>query len=205
MSSFFDKSIIILRKKREPNHCKNHLALKFCKRYFVPHLNLQNFIVLKPINQRKERQEIEEILETLDKREKKKQAYKALKDQDEEQDLALLSQSLEHKESEEDDSSIKRHLIINDVTVEKLGELLKENLRGLLMVRDELAVFLANLERREYQTDRAFYLIAFNGDGQFTYARIGRGTIFIPNATVSIIGVFNLYRLFPFFKPCNVE
>ncbi len=46
--------------------------------------------------------------------------------------------------------------IVNDVSVEKLGELLKENPRGLLMVRDELAGFLANLERKEYQSDRAF-------------------------------------------------
>ncbi len=69
--------------------------------------------------------------------------------------------------------------IVNDVSVEKLGELLKENPRGLLMVRDELAGFLANLERKEYQSDRAFYLTAFNGDDQFTYDRIERGTILI--------------------------
>ncbi|VEJ45439.1 Uncharacterised protein [Bartonella vinsonii] len=59
---------------------------------------------------------------------------------------------------------VKRRLIVNDVTVEKLGELLKENPRGLLLVRDELASFLANLERKEYQSERSFYLTAFNGD-----------------------------------------
>nr|WP_330168927.1 DUF3987 domain-containing protein [Bartonella grahamii] len=37
------------------------------------------------------------------------------------------------------------------MTVEKLGELLKENPRGFLMVRDELSGFLANLERKKYQ------------------------------------------------------
>ncbi|WP_375688046.1 DUF3987 domain-containing protein, partial [Bartonella sp. AC62GZZY] len=74
----------------------------------------------------------------LEIKENKRKAYKALKNQDKEQALALLSQTLEHKESEEDDSSIKRRLIVNDVTVEKLGELLKENPRGLLMVCDEL-------------------------------------------------------------------
>ncbi len=65
------------------------------------------------------------------------------------------------------------------MTVEKLGELLKETPRGLLMERDELAGFLANLEKKEYQTDRTFYLTAFNEDDQFTYDRIERGTILI--------------------------
>ncbi len=146
---------------------------------------------------KKKQQETKEILSELDKREKKKQAYKALKDQDEEQALALLSQTLEHKESEEDDSSIKRRLIVNDVTVEKLGELLKENPRGLLLVRDELAGFLSNLARKEYQSDRSFYLTAFNGNKSYTYDRIGRGTIFIPNATVSIIGGIQPARIIP--------
>ncbi|ACS51745.1 hypothetical protein Bgr_17070 [Bartonella grahamii as4aup] len=145
---------------------------------------------------KKEQQEKKDILIELDKREKKKQAYKALKDQDEEQALALLSQSIEHKESD-DNTLDKRRLIVNDVTVEKLGELLKENPRGLLMVRDELAGFLANMERKEYQTDRAFYLTAFNGNTSYTYDRIERGTIHIPNATISIIGGIQPSRIIP--------
>ncbi len=68
------------------------------------------------------------------------------------------------------------------------------------MVRDELSAFLTNLERKEYQTDRAFYLTAFNGDDQFTYDRIERGTIFIPNATVSIIGGIQPSRILPFIR-----
>ncbi len=65
------------------------------------------------------------------------------------------------------------------------------------MVRDELSGFLANLERREYQTDRSFYLTAFNGKKSYTYDRIGRGTIFIPNATISIIGGIQPSRIIP--------
>ncbi|WP_375678201.1 YfjI family protein, partial [Bartonella sp. AP72JLCBS] len=145
----------------------------------------------------KEKQEIEEILETLDKSEKKKQAHKAIKKGDLETAHALLSETLSKDNARDEDVS---RFIVNDVTVEKLGELLKENPRGLLMVRDELSGFLANLERREYQTDRAFYLTAFNGEGQFTYDRIGRGTIFIPNATVSIIGGIQPSRILPFIR-----
>ncbi|WP_342778862.1 DUF3987 domain-containing protein [Bartonella saheliensis] len=36
--------------------------------------------------------------------------------------------------------------IVNDTSVEKLKELLKENPRGLLMVRDELSSFLTDME-----------------------------------------------------------
>lgn len=37
-------------------------------------------------------------------------------------------------------------IVVNDTTVEKLGELLNENPRGLLLIRDELPGFLARLE-----------------------------------------------------------
>ncbi len=144
----------------------------------------------------KKSQETKDILIELDKREKKKQACKALKDQDEEQALALLSKSLEHEESD-DDTLNKRRLIVNDVRVEKLGELLKENPRGLLLVRDELSGFLANLERKEYQADRSFYLTAFNGNKPYTYDRIERGTIHISNATLSVIGGIQPSRIIP--------
>ncbi|MET3560756.1 hypothetical protein ABID39_001467 [Bartonella japonica] len=145
----------------------------------------------------KERQEIEEILETLDKSEKKKQAHKAIKKGDLETARALLSETLSKNNAHDDEIS---RFIVNDTSVEKLGELLKENPRGLLMVRDELSGFLTDMERKEYQSDRAFYLEAFNGDGQFTYDRIGRGTIFIPNATVSIIGGIQPSRILPFIR-----
>uniref|UniRef100_UPI001ABA9996 YfjI family protein n=1 Tax=Bartonella taylorii TaxID=33046 RepID=UPI001ABA9996 len=142
----------------------------------------------------KERLEIEERLETLDKFEKQKQAHKAIQKGECETARALLYETLSKDNAHDNDVS---RFIVNDVTVEKLGELLKENPRGLLMVRDELSGFLANLERREYQTDRAFYLTAFNGDDQFTYDRIGRGTIFIPHVTLSIIGGIQPSRIIP--------
>ncbi|EJF86070.1 hypothetical protein MCY_00907 [Bartonella rattimassiliensis 15908] len=148
----------------------------------------------------KEKQEIEERLKTLDKREKERQAHKAIRKGECETARALLYETLSKDKAHNNDVS---RFIVNDVTVEKLGELLKENPRGLLMVRDELAGFLANLERKEYQTDRAFYLTAFNGDDQFTYDRIERGTIFIPNATVSIIGGIQPSRIIPLIQAIN--
>jgi hypothetical protein len=88
-------------------------------------------------------------------------------------------------------------LIVNDATVEKLGELLNENPNGLLLTRDELAGFLARIESEEYQSERAFYLEAFNGDGKYTYDRIGRGTIHIEHCTLSLIGGIQPTKLAP--------
>ena len=53
------------------------------------------------------------------------------------------------------------------------------------------------LEREEHQSERAFYLEAFNGDGRFTYDRIGRGTVHIENCTISIIGGIQPSRIAP--------
>ena len=39
-----------------------------------------------------------------------------------------------------------------------------------------------------HEADRAFYLEAWNGNGNFDYDRIGRGTLHIPALTLSVIG-----------------
>jgi hypothetical protein len=75
-----------------------------------------------------------------------------------------------------------------DATVEKLGELLRDNPRGLLIERDELAGFLNTLERTGREGDREFYLEAWNGTGEFKVDRIGRGTIHIKAACISLLG-----------------
>ena len=78
--------------------------------------------------------------------------------------------------------------IVNDSTVEKLGELLNENPNGLLVFRDELTGLLRTLNREDHASARAFYLEAWNGTKRFTYDRIGRGTIDIEAACLSILG-----------------
>jgi putative DNA primase/helicase len=81
-----------------------------------------------------------------------------------------------------------RRYVVNDATVEKLGELLAVNTNGLLQFRDELAGFLRSMERQGHEADRGFYLEAWNGFGSYTYDRVGRGTIIIPNVCLSIFG-----------------
>lgn len=79
-------------------------------------------------------------------------------------------------------------LIVNDATVEKLGELLNANPRGLVQFRDELAGWLASLDREGREGDRTFWLECWNGTGAFTVDRIGRGTVRIEACAMSILG-----------------
>lgn len=83
---------------------------------------------------------------------------------------------------------VLRRYIINDSTVEKLGELLNKNPNGLLLVRDELGGWLATIQSEDGSVARAFYLECSDGNGSFTYDRIGRGTIFIESCCLSLIG-----------------
>jgi hypothetical protein len=76
----------------------------------------------------------------------------------------------------------------NDATIEKLGELLSDNPRGLLVFRDELIGLLSQWDRDGREGDRAFFLEAWNGTGSHETDRIGRGSIRIENACVSILG-----------------
>ena len=100
--------------------------------------------------------------------------------------------------SDEMEKPTERRYICNDATVEKMGELLNENPRGILLVRDELAGFLNGLEKDAKANDRAFYMEAFTGGQRYTYDRIGRGTIHIAKATVSLLGTIQPARLTPY-------
>jgi len=82
----------------------------------------------------------------------------------------------------------RRRYVTNDSTVEKLGELLAANLRGILVFRDELIGFLKNLDKEGREGSRSFYIEAWDGTGRFTFDRIGRGTVEIEAACVSLLG-----------------
>lgn len=136
---------------------------------------------------------IDQRLNSLNGKEANRKAIKALKEGDKDAARELLASIDESAPA----ASICPRITINDATVEKLGELLNENPRGLLLIRDELPGFLSRIEKEEHASDRAFYLEAFNGDGRFTYDRIGRGTIHIKNCTLSMIGGIQPSKLTP--------
>ena len=109
-------------------------------------------------------------------------------------DLRLRFDSLKAEEP------VEKRLWTADATVEKLGELLNENPDGILMNRDELTGWLKQLDRQGHEQDRAFYLEAWNGEGNFTFDRIGRGTTHIKNVTISILGTIQPSMIEPYFR-----
>lgn len=82
----------------------------------------------------------------------------------------------------------ERRYRTSDATIEKLGMLLNENPRGLLVVRDELMGWLKGLDREDRAQDRAFYLESWNGTGSFTVDRVLRGTLPVEALCLSIVG-----------------
>lgn len=86
------------------------------------------------------------------------------------------------------DEPTRRRYLTNDTTVEKLGELLNQNPNGMIVFRDELSGWLRSLDKDGQEGARSFYLEAWNGNGRYTFDRIGRGTLDIEAAAVSIIG-----------------
>lgn len=68
-----------------------------------------------------------------------------------------MPEALEALQDEEPEPARRRY-IINDTTVEKLGEILRGNSNGVLIYRDELIGFLKGLEKEGQEGARAFYL-----------------------------------------------
>ena len=91
-----------------------------------------------------------------------------------------------------------KRFIVNDATVEKLGELLGSNPMGVLLFRDELTGWLNMLDKPDRASDRAFYLECWAGTSSFTYDRIGRGTQRIESATLSLMGGIQPGKLMPY-------
>jgi len=88
---------------------------------------------------------------------------------------------------DEGDAPTRRRYVVNDLTYEKLGEILAENPDGVLSVRDEMRGLFLDLAREESAPARAFYLQGWSGGG-YTFDRIGRGTVTVEDARLSIIG-----------------
>ena len=91
--------------------------------------------------------------------------------------------------------------VINDVTAEKVAEVLSRDPSGCLMVQDELAGWLGGFERYNTgQSSRAFYLTAWNG-GTFLKDRMGKGKndpdaeVRVENLALCILGGIQPDRL----------
>ncbi len=83
-------------------------------------------------------------------------------------------------------------LVVEDTTVEALTEVLKDNPRGVLVLKDELTGWFASMDAykgagKGASMDRAHWLEAYNG-GRRVVDRVTRGTVVVPNWSACILG-----------------
>jgi putative DNA primase/helicase len=89
----------------------------------------------------------------------------------------------------------QKRLILTDSTFEKTHELLAENPAGLMILRDELVGWLAQLDRQGREGERGFSLECWNGNSGFTIDRISRGSVYVPACCLSLLGCVTPGRL----------
>jgi hypothetical protein len=107
------------------------------------------------------------------------------------QDKRAAVDSLTAKERKEVERPKQERRILADTTVEAAQEILRDSPRGLLSAQDELAGWFGAMDKyapgKGAMADRSFWLQAYNG-GVYSYNRIGRGSGYIPNCSVSLLG-----------------
>jgi len=74
-----------------------------------------------------------------------------------------------------------------DATIEKIGVIIDENPKGLLILRDELSGFLKSLDSKGKEENRSFFLTGWSS-GNYKIDRMGRDQIYIPKLTLGVLG-----------------
>ncbi len=86
-------------------------------------------------------------------------------------------------------------LVVSDATIERLGDILSRQPRGILLMRDELAGWLENMQRYAGGgNDRPFWLES-NGGRSFSVERMGRPSLTIDRLTIGMLGGIQPDRL----------
>lgn len=106
-------------------------------------------------------------------------------------DAALIDWQKARKEGEESQKPPQERLCIEDITMEAAQEVCKHSPEGVLAMQDELSGWIGSMEKysgsKGGSADRAFWLTAYNG-GQKRVDRISRGSFFIENLSISMLG-----------------
>jgi len=150
-------------------------------------LNKQEHETQKLINDSKAKiaeKELKKLADTLASQTDDDDGTDKVTDDDLRQKATFIADSKKQDES----IPIPRRHMVGNITMEKLGEIENQNNNGVLQFRDELSGFLASLEKESEQEQRAFYLSGFNGTGSEMVDRIGRGSLFIENHCLSVMG-----------------
>jgi hypothetical protein len=91
----------------------------------------------------------------------------------------------------------------NDISYEKLGELLIANPTGILIERDELISLLKHLDREEQCVARGFYMSGWSGNQPYTFDRIGRGHLHVNAVCLSLLGSTQPARIADYVRRSN--
>jgi phage/plasmid primase-like uncharacterized protein len=98
---------------------------------------------------------------------------------------------------------VHKRLTVSDATVEKIGDILgKLEPRGITSIHDELSGWLAGMDAyrgKGIQKDRAAWLTAYTG-GSWSIDRINRGSVFVENWSISVVGGIQPEVLFTLMK-----
>jgi len=91
---------------------------------------------------------------------------------------------------EDDPVPPQKRIIVGDATVEAMAPIFKENLRGLLLVRDELAGFINSMDayKSSRGADSSHWLSMFNGEPITVDRKKDRELISVSSAALSIFG-----------------
>lgn len=88
----------------------------------------------------------------------------------------------------------KKQLIVNDITIERLGYVMKENPRGLILAMGELMQWSNSFDqyRGSKGSDRQKWLTIFTGSEPLIIQRVGTNKggvdLYIPNPMVAVLG-----------------
>jgi hypothetical protein len=98
---------------------------------------------------------------------------------------------LDAEERKQEDVPKQPRLMLQDTTMEAAQETLKDSPDGVLCFQDELSGWFGSMDKysggKGSAKDRAFWLESYNG-APYSVNRVGRGTTFIDNLSVSILG-----------------
>ncbi|WP_411671029.1 YfjI family protein [Acinetobacter baumannii] len=107
---------------------------------------------------------------------------------EEAQEKLKLAQEIADMQTEAEKPPVLKRYFTNDSSPEALADLERSNPNGILVIRDELIGLLSSLDQNDTDTGRAFYLEGWNGTGSYQFDRITRGSGFIKNHCLSVLG-----------------
>ncbi len=90
---------------------------------------------------------------------------------------------------------IPRRYVVNNFSLEALGEVMIGNPDGVLAFSDELYGLLMMASKTGNEELHSFLLTGWNGDGRFAFDRIGRGKRYVENVCLSVLGGIQPGRL----------